>query len=1403
MSKICLWQKQLKSFAMFALLTMSVVAVLPMYASSDEPLSFTPLSLEPYVPPLSDYRTYLASGNNTYQVTVSALLTLFPNITVTAQITDLATGTPILGLAQNNFLVTEESSLDNTVTSVTTRDFEELTSRMISIVLVFDRSGSMDEEDRLEPAKAAAISLVDTLSCGDRIALVSFSGTARVDIQSKNICPELDGLGTSEIKKAINSLEAGGPTALNDAICVALNEIQSSSEPIPNAVIAFTDGETNSDMQCSINNVIERANYVGTKVYTIALGGDIESSALQQLQDIADNTGALYKLAPTADDMLEVYGNIRSYLAGRYQFSYTSPWLNYDGSKRWVTVTNKISGDDGRAFYTANSRPKIEIDLATLAMQNIAQPSNTPLAITGKIVDFDAQNLDQTVTGELKYRTIGDRRSAIGEAHYVSIPLIITLADENSFQFSAEIPANAVLSPGLEYYLLVSDGLVDSYGPVTFLFSPYSISVLPNLAPAIVHSPVKSWNLSMPNSASARFAKQSTILPRNQVESAELDRLSIPISAKITDEDFGSCCGVAYLYLRPTNALQETPFFPQKMLWQGADIYRAGILGKFMGESGVDYYISAWDSHGVRSDDGTAEAPYHIDLDSEAITHVITVRAEPDGARRVSCNPNPVPHGQSTTCTMIAYPPYQFLNWGGACNGAEQTCILTNVTTDQSVVGEFIIDQNEPPFPLNDTGIDWCAGTGSIIQLDCPVVEYPRQDGDGGRDVQLDCLAACNNGSESDFNTCCCDAYGRRGFSFTKLDDTGSFLPPEVLSWSCIRDNVTGLTWEVKTDDDGLHDKDWTFTWYDSDSPAGSFGTEDGGTCFGSGGCDTEKYVAEVNARGLCGFSDWRRPTAKELSGIVDYGIEDPVVVRNYNFLNAIPTDFWTATPDYENDPSAMVVSFTSGQVYGDYKSRANSLRLVRGPQASSSFFDNGDGTITDLNTGLMWAQCLFGTVGENCEIGTEAKLNWQQALEQAKQANLAGYTDWRVPNIKELHFLLDYSEGRFGWDQEFFPMQGVSSRYWSSSPLVPSRAYGYNDYAYGIDTYPDSHRVSFFGRSNDHYVRLVRDGELGGAGPETASLIVSMTGSGLISSDPVGINCGEDCSEAYPINTAVTLTATPDPDANFENWGGDCTGTGPECILTMDEAKMVEASFSSGEEPPPLETQTLTVQISSGNGRVTSNPAGIDCGNDCSEDYAAGTEVILTAMPNSDASFDSWGGACANTAESECVLTMDAAKTVTANFAGGVVPAPSVITNHLPAAVDMITLAGQAGSVTRYLDFGGNDVYTLPETFVGSVELIDNQAGILKFSPGMSIEGALFAADGLRLTNNGHTFTLLGNPAAFTFFIPGVSVTGRPDANLNFSQFAAMFGVTLPQAGDPPVAGNTGTIGLGGVLNP
>ncbi len=159
-----------------------------------------------------------------------------------------------------------------------------------------------------------------------------------------------------------------------------------------------------------------------------------------------------------------------------------------------------------------------------------------------------------------------------------------------------------------------------------------------------------------------------------------------------------------------------------------------------------------------------------------------------------------------------------------------------------------------------------------------------------------------------------------------------------------------------------------------------------------------------------------------------------------------------------------------------------------------------------------------------------------------------------------------------------------------------------------------------------------------------------SGTGTGLVTSVPAGINCGADCDENYVGNTMVTLTATASGLSVFTGWsGGGCSGTGT-CTLTMSAAQSVTANFT-------LPQYLLTV--TSANGRVTSNPAGVDCPGTCAAPFNAGTMVTLTPTADSGFQFNGWLGAC--TGSGACVVSMDGGKSVTAQFGDPPPPPPAL----------------------------------------------------------------------------------------------------------------------------------------------
>jgi len=157
-------------------------------------------------------------------------------------------------------------------------------------------------------------------------------------------------------------------------------------------------------------------------------------------------------------------------------------------------------------------------------------------------------------------------------------------------------------------------------------------------------------------------------------------------------------------------------------------------------------------------------------------------------------------------------------------------------------------------------------------------------------------------------------------------------------------------------------------------------------------------------------------------------------------------------------------------------------------------------------------------------------------------------------------------------------------------------------------------------------------------------NLSVNLVDAGTVKKTP-SPDCPDD-SAKYQAGTKITLTASPAPGYTFQSWSGHCMGT-HTCNVTMTTNRSVTATFTQPQ-------YSLSVdKVGTGSGTVTSSPAGINCGADCSELYNLGTIITLTASPAAGSIFARWSaGGCTGTGT--CTVTTkttDAATSVTAIF--------------------------------------------------------------------------------------------------------------------------------------------------------
>ncbi len=180
--------------------------------------------------------------------------------------------------------------------------------------------------------------------------------------------------------------------------------------------------------------------------------------------------------------------------------------------------------------------------------------------------------------------------------------------------------------------------------------------------------------------------------------------------------------------------------------------------------------------------------------------------------------------------------------------------------------------------------------------------------------------------------------------------------------------------------------------------------------------------------------------------------------------------------------------------------------------------------------------------------------------------------------------------------------------------------------------------------------------------GSEAVEVQRSGTGDGGVTSTPAGIDCGATCTAPFTTGSTVVLRAQPAPSSVFSGWSGDCAGSG-DCSLSVNGPRTATARFD-------LALRTLQViSAGSGTGRVTTMPAGIDCGSTCSADFPHGTLVTLSATPAPGSRFDGWTGACSGTAA--CTLDLSQPHTVVASF------------TRLMWTLSVVTVGSGTGNVT------------------------------------------------------------------------------------------------------------------------
>jgi hypothetical protein len=228
------------------------------------------------------------------------------------------------------------------------------------------------------------------------------------------------------------------------------------------------------------------------------------------------------------------------------------------------------------------------------------------------------------------------------------------------------------------------------------------------------------------------------------------------------------------------------------------------------------------------------------------------------------------------------------------------------------------------------------------------------------------------------------------------------------------------------------------------------------------------EFGTTLNSQNFGGYSDWRLPTIKELSSLIDSNIPVPgPSINTFYFPNTNNSSlsYWSAIPCVADTTRAWIVSFYESVVNRLLKSNGRFLRAVHGGENGSSgdFIDNGDGTATDNDKGLIWQKDTAPGI-----------YNWQQALYYCDNLILGGHDDWRLPDRNELQTLVDYSRYNPSIDTGFFSNTEPGA-YWSSTTKAGSPWYAWI-------VHFDRGAMDARNKSEDYgysYLRCVRNGAL------------------------------------------------------------------------------------------------------------------------------------------------------------------------------------------------------------------------------------------------------------------------------------------------------------------------------------
>jgi len=423
-------------------------------------------------------------------------------------------------------------------------------------------------------------------------------------------------------------------------------------------------------------------------------------------------------------------------------------------------------------------------------------------------------------------------------------------------------------------------------------------------------------------------------------------------------------------------------------------------------------------------------------------------------------------------------------------------------------------------------------------------------------------------------------------------------------------------------------------------------------------------------ASGQCGLNDgsvagqWRLPSKNELESLINLQQYDQAGwLKLQGFSNVQNNIYWSSTTNATNVNTAWFLNmfdtaFTNfafkTYYYGSHSyyvwpvrsptqleaSRVTVLAPVPATGQSQifaygddghlrpgvswpeqRFTDNNDQTMTDTLTGLVWSKdSPYAPGPESCGFTG----NWQRTLEYVQCLNnnaWLGYTDWRIPNLKELLSLVNLGEtppSSWLWHQGFTNMNLVGGDYfWTSDTCVkfPNTAWTVGLSLGTADIYDKTYPQ-----------RLL---PVRGSGGPSASLTVSKlgNGSGTITSSPAGISCDSSCSAKFALGQPLNIHATPGIGSMFLGWTGCDSTSNIICSITMYEDKNVAANFKAAPMAKIDTSEFSSLQLAYDDQTTNSDSVIKLLEGDHAAGFTAGRDITVTLEGGYNAYYSTSGG--------------------------------------------------------------------------------------------------------------------------------------------------------------------------------